>query len=105
MQTVLAGVVLVLVAYLAQTFIVSLIWGPLIAAAYLISLPIAADISVCIEHDRMRRAAQRARAFLLFRRNPVLQRTLIADLKAVRVEVLALDRVLGADEVASTAQA
>jgi 1-acyl-sn-glycerol-3-phosphate acyltransferase len=104
MQTVLAGVVLVLVAYLAQTLIVSLIWGPLFAAAYLISLPIAADISV-YWYDRMRRAAQRARAFLLFRRNPVLQRTLIADLRAVRVKILALDPVLGADAVASTVQA
>ena len=104
MRTLLAGVILVLAAYIAQTLVVSLVWGPLIAAGYVISLPIAADINLYL-NDRMRRAAQRARTFLLFRRDPELQQRLIAELKVLRVEALELDRALGSDAVASTVQA
>jgi glycerol-3-phosphate O-acyltransferase/dihydroxyacetone phosphate acyltransferase len=97
MRTLVAGAVLVLVAYVAQTFVVGITWGPLVAAVYLISLPIAAEINLYLS-DRLRRAAQRARAFFFFRHDPNLQRSLISELKTLRAEALQLDRALGSSD-------
>jgi glycerol-3-phosphate O-acyltransferase / dihydroxyacetone phosphate acyltransferase len=95
MRMLVAGAVFVLVAYAMQTLIAALIWNPIIAAAYLITLPIAAEISVYM-NDRLGRASNRARAFLLFRRNPELQQRLIAEVETLRREALAVDRAFDA---------
>jgi glycerol-3-phosphate O-acyltransferase/dihydroxyacetone phosphate acyltransferase len=102
MYTVLAGAALVVVAYLAQTIVVGLIWGPLVATAYLVSLPLAADINFYLS-ERFDRAAQRARAFLRFRRDRGLQRRLEAELTVLRDDVAAFDRALGALRGAASA--
>jgi 1-acyl-sn-glycerol-3-phosphate acyltransferase len=99
MRTVLAGAALVLLAYLAQTAAVAALWGPIIAAAYLVSLPIAADINFYLS-ERMHRAACRARTYLRFRREPILQQRLATELGSLRRDVIAFERTLDAGDVA-----
>jgi 1-acyl-sn-glycerol-3-phosphate acyltransferase len=94
MRTVLAGAAFVLIAYAVQTVLVASLWGVWPALAYLVSLPIAADIDFLLQ-DRTARVGRRARAFLLFGRQPELRRRLDAELTELRAEVLELDRELG----------
>jgi glycerol-3-phosphate O-acyltransferase / dihydroxyacetone phosphate acyltransferase len=93
MRTVVAGAVFVLLAYLVQTITVALLWGPAIATLYLVSLPLAADVNFYLS-DRFRRARRRARAFLLFRRDPALKRWLDAELTRLRADVVTFDASL-----------
>ena len=102
MRTVLAGAALVLLAYLAQTLAVAAVWGPMVAAGYLVSLPIAADINFYLS-ERIRRAACRARAYLRFRRDPELQQRLDGDLTALRQDVIAFEHALEVGDVARRA--
>jgi hypothetical protein len=94
MRALVAGTVLVLLTYLAQTALVSAIWSPLVGLGYLVSLPIAAEINFRLS-DRLHRAIARARAFLLFRRDQLLHRRLRAELESLRADVLAFDQALG----------
>src|SRR5205807_5675644 len=55
MRTLIAGTAFVLLTYLAQTAVVAVLWGPIVALGYLVSLPIAADINFYLS-DRLRRA-------------------------------------------------
>jgi 1-acyl-sn-glycerol-3-phosphate acyltransferase len=90
MHTVLAGAALVLLAYAAQTTIVGMLAGVWWALAYLASLPLAASVDLRLR-DRMRYARARIRTYLLFRREPQLQRRLQAELQWLRDEALALE--------------
>ncbi len=101
MRTVVAGSAFVTIAYLIQTLIVGALLGWIPAALYLVSLPIAADVNFALR-ERWRRAASRARAFLLFRRNRALHARLCNELDALRSEAIALDRALAS--VPATAQ-
>jgi glycerol-3-phosphate O-acyltransferase / dihydroxyacetone phosphate acyltransferase len=94
MRTVVAGAVFVLLTYLAQTVLVGTLWGPLVGAAYLASLPLAADINFYLS-ERLSRALFRARAFIRFRRDPGLHRRLSDELSALRTDVIAFDQALG----------
>lgn len=96
MRTVLAGAMLVLLAYLAQSFAVGVAWGPIVALGYLVSLPVAADINFSLS-DRLHRASRRARAFLRFRRNRDLQRRLTDELASLRHDLLNFERALVAE--------
>ncbi|MDQ3950387.1 MAG: lysophospholipid acyltransferase family protein [Gemmatimonadota bacterium] len=78
MRTILAGFVLVLLFYGLATTLVARLAGGVAAAAYLVSLPIAADIDLRFA-ERMRRARQRMRAYLRFRRDPQLRERLCAE--------------------------
>jgi hypothetical protein len=98
MRTVLAGAALVLLAYLAQTAAVAAIWNPWAALAYIISLPIAADIHFYLS-EHTRRAVSRARAWLLFRRAPEIQQRLLTDLTTLRRDVIAFEEALTANTV------
>ena len=104
MRTVIAGAVFVAITYLVQSAFVAVLWGGWVAAAYLVSLPIAADIDLSLS-DRLTRVSRRARAFTLFRREPELHQYLKSELEALRTEVVALDRELGAGLPASGDQA
>lgn len=97
MRTLVAGLVFVLLTYLAQTAVVAVLWGPMVATVYLASLPIAADINFYLS-DRLQRAVRRARAYLRFRRDPGLQLRLSEELAALRSDVVAFDRALGERE-------
>jgi 1-acyl-sn-glycerol-3-phosphate acyltransferase len=102
MNTLIAGTALVAVTYLAQTALVAMLVGPLPAAAYLVSLPIAAEINFYLS-ARVRRAARRARTFIRFRREPELQARLGAELDTLRADVIAFDEALGRATDAATA--
>jgi 1-acyl-sn-glycerol-3-phosphate acyltransferase len=102
MRTIVGGTVFVLLTYLVQTAAVGFFWGSWVAAAYLVSLPIAAEVNFALS-DRMRRALRRARAFRRFRRDPALQQRLQHELTLLRNEVLAFEREFGDTAVAATA--
>jgi len=93
MRTVVAGLVFVLLTYLAQTALVATLWSPAIALGYLTSLPIAAEINFYAS-ARLRRALHRARAYIRFRRDPALHARLAAELASLRAAVLTLERAL-----------
>lgn len=95
MRTVIAGAVFIVITYLVQTAFVAALWGGWVAVAYLVSLPIAADIDFSLS-DRLTRVSRRARAFILFRRERALHQHLKSELGALRAEVVDLDRELGA---------
>jgi hypothetical protein len=95
MRTIVAGTALVLMVYMVQGALVALIFGPWWAIAYVLSLPIAADINLRFR-DRLERARRRATTYLLFRARPDLQRDLEIKARALRAEALALARVTGA---------
>ncbi|HWH51880.1 MAG TPA: lysophospholipid acyltransferase family protein [Gemmatimonadaceae bacterium] len=90
MRTIVAGVAFVLLCYAVQTIVVGVAFGWIAATGYLISLPVAAEINFRLS-DRVRRSRQRARAFLIFRRLPELQRRLSAELTALQEDVAAFD--------------
>lgn len=93
MRTLVAGVAFVLLTYLAQTALVGVLWGRVVAVLYLVSLPVAAEISF-YSSERLHRAAQRARAYFRFRRDPALHARLAAELTALRADVLTFERTL-----------
>jgi glycerol-3-phosphate O-acyltransferase/dihydroxyacetone phosphate acyltransferase len=103
MRTVVAGAALVLIAYLAQSAVVGLLTTPLIAILYLASLPLAADVNFILS-DRLRRAAQRARAFFLLYTKRSLREGLTAELALLRAEVVALDDAFSAARVETNRQ-
>ena len=102
MRAVVGGALFVLITYAAQSLIVDRFWGWRVALIYLASLPIAADINFLIR-ERLVRARRRAKAFLVFRRDPALRNRLVSELESLRADVRALDRELGAIDGASGA--
>jgi glycerol-3-phosphate O-acyltransferase/dihydroxyacetone phosphate acyltransferase len=94
MRALVAGTVFVLLTYLAQTAVVTAIWGAFVGIIYLASLPLAAEINFRLS-DRIRRATSRARAFLRFRRDPSLRQQLGGELASLRSDVLVFDGALG----------
>jgi 1-acyl-sn-glycerol-3-phosphate acyltransferase len=93
MRTIVAGIALVSMVYMIQGALVTLVWGPWRGIAYVLSLPVAADINLRLR-DRLARARRRARTYLLFRAHPDLHRELEARAQALRKEAIALGRVL-----------
>lgn len=98
MRTIVAGTAFVLMIYMIQGALVALVAGPWWALAYVVSLPIAADINLRLR-DRLERARRRARTYLLFRTHPDWQRDLELTASALRTEALALARDSGTAEV------
>ena len=94
MRTIVAGLGLILLAYAAQGIAVGMLFGTVTAVIYLVSLPVAADVNFRLS-DRLARATQRARTFLLFRSQPELQRTLMATLARLRDETAEVEKELG----------
>lgn len=95
MRTILAGTSLVLVFYAAQAALVAWLAGWFPAIVYLVSLPIAADINFLLG-ERLRRAAHRARTYLLFRRRPRLKASLQQELGNLGTEALEIERLVHA---------
>ncbi|HEU4642824.1 MAG TPA: lysophospholipid acyltransferase family protein [Gemmatimonadaceae bacterium] len=96
MHTLLLAVALLLVAYVVQTAAAWRWVGPWWALLYLATLPIA-GLWDQRHRDRMRRAVERARAYLVFRRHPALQRQLVERLAELRDEGRALEAELTAE--------
>lgn len=90
MHILVIGLVLVLIAYTAQTALVWALAGARWALLYLVSLPLSASWDLRFR-DRMRRAARRMRTYFQFRRDPTLQPRLAAEIAWLRGEALALE--------------
>jgi hypothetical protein len=83
----------VLLFYIAQGALVAWLAGWLVAALYVASLPLAADVNFLLR-ERLRRARRRARTYLLFRRRPRLHAQLQSELLRLRGEALDVERML-----------
>jgi glycerol-3-phosphate O-acyltransferase/dihydroxyacetone phosphate acyltransferase len=93
MRTIVAGAGLVLAFYAAQGVAVAALVGWAPALIYVVSLPLAADVNFLLR-DRLRRALQRARTYLLFRRRPKLHARLRTDVQRVRADAMELEAQL-----------
>lgn len=97
MYTLVLALLLLLIAYVVQSIVVWRLVGPWWAALYLVTLPIA-GLWDQRHRDRMRRAVERARVYLRFRRHPDLQHRLVQRLSALRDEARALEAELTSAE-------
>lgn len=95
MRTINFGLALVLALYIAQGATVAAFFGAVPALAYVISLPIAADVNFRFR-PRLARATGRARTYLRFRSAPDLQQRLASELVALRAEALGVENTLSA---------
>jgi 1-acyl-sn-glycerol-3-phosphate acyltransferase len=93
MRTIVAGAALVIAAYAVQGLLVAKLVGWIGAVAYLISLPVAADLNFYLG-GRVSRAVRRARAFRLFRRDPALRQQLRCEARELRDGLNALEAEL-----------
>jgi hypothetical protein len=93
MQTILIGIGVVLAFYMVQGALVWSLFGGLVAALYVVSLPIAADINFALR-ARLTRAIRRARTYLLLRGDPALQTQFGAELAWLRAEALVVEELL-----------
>ena len=91
MRTIVAGLLLVLLFYAVQTALVGVLAGPWWAVLYLASLPASASWDLRYG-DRVRRARRRVRAWLLFRRDPVLQQRLRDETSWLRDEARVIEQ-------------
>ncbi|HKN65539.1 MAG TPA: lysophospholipid acyltransferase family protein [Gemmatimonadaceae bacterium] len=103
MRTIVAGAALVLGFYTAQGAVIAAFVGWVAALIYIASLPLAADVNFVLR-DRLRRALQRARTYLLFRRRPKLHARLQSELERVRTEAMEIEARLE-DAIASVSSA
>jgi glycerol-3-phosphate O-acyltransferase/dihydroxyacetone phosphate acyltransferase len=92
MRTIVNGLVLVLLAYAAETTLVGAIAGPWWALLFFASLVPSASADFHYG-DRLRRVRRRAHAYFLFRRDAALQPALLAEADWLRTEAAALERL------------
>lgn len=93
MNTIVAGVALVLVFYVAQIALVARWTGWRVTTVYAITLPLSATWDFRYA-DRVRRAIARVRVYLRFRRDPALHHRLLDELGWLRREAIALDSLM-----------
>jgi glycerol-3-phosphate O-acyltransferase/dihydroxyacetone phosphate acyltransferase len=93
MNTILNGIVLALFFYAIQGGIVTWAWGAWPGLAYLVSLPIAADVNFYMR-ARLSRVVRRARSYLRFRRDRELQASLNRELHWLRAESVSVAGLL-----------
>jgi len=94
MRTIVAGAAFVLMMYMLQGAAVALVAGPWWGLAYVVSLPVAADINLRLR-DRLRRTIRRARTYLYFRAQPAVQDALTLRARALRSEATSLAHASG----------
>ncbi len=93
MTTMVIGAPLVLLTWGAITAVAWWFIGPLVAVITLLALPVLADCDFALR-DRAARARARVRAYLRFRREPALQKTLVSGISAARNAAAELERLL-----------
>ena len=98
MYSIVAGAAFILMMYLLQGVLVTLVAGPWWGLAYVASLPAAADINLRLR-DRLRRALRRARTYLFFRSRPAIQDQLLDQARRLRSEAVALASASGLPDV------
>ena len=94
MNTIVAGLILVLIFYSAQTILVGWMFGWITTLAYAISLPISATWDFRYA-DRLRRAIARVRTYIRFRHDRRLHDHLLRELAWLRADAIELDALLG----------
>ena len=99
MRTIIAGAAFILMMYMLQGVVVTLVAGPWWGLAYVASLPIAADVNLRLQ-DRLRRTVRRARTYLRFRRLPAVQDDITSRATHLRAEAIALAHAAGLTDVA-----
>lgn len=90
MRTIVAGLVLVLVSYAIQVSLVAWVAGPLAALAYLVILPVTADVDLRYT-DRLRTARRRMRTYVRLRGDPALAASLVARRRELAERIRDLD--------------
>lgn len=93
MNTLVLGLAVVLLAYTVQTALVAWLAGPWWALAFFLTLVPSASSDLRYG-DRMRRARARMRAWFTFRRDPSIQRELLAESDAIRRAAGELERLV-----------
>ncbi len=93
MRTINFGLALVIALYVAQGALVGALFGTVTALAYVVSLPIAAEVNFRFR-PRLARAIRRARTYLRFRSTPDLQQRLARELAEIRAEAIAVETAL-----------
>ncbi|MFL5638634.1 MAG: lysophospholipid acyltransferase family protein, partial [Gemmatimonadaceae bacterium] len=93
MNTIVAGLVVVLAFYVAQISLVGWGLGWAAALAYGMLLPLSATWDFRYA-DRLRRGVARVRAYLRFRRDPPFHRRLLEDVAWLRSEAVTLDSLI-----------
>lgn len=93
MQTMLVGAPLVLLTWGAISAVVWHRTGALVGVVALLLLPLLADCDFALR-DRAVRARARVRAYLRFRRDPALQKTLVGAVSTARSDAAELERLL-----------
>jgi ABC-type transport system involved in cytochrome bd biosynthesis fused ATPase/permease subunit len=93
MRTILYGIAFVLLWYVALAAVFTWWFGLLRAASALVLLFVSAHVHRRL-HDRPRRAARRARAYLALRADPMLQSWAIGQLDSLLVDAIELERAL-----------
>jgi glycerol-3-phosphate O-acyltransferase / dihydroxyacetone phosphate acyltransferase len=101
MRTIVAGAALVATFYAAQGLAVALLWGWIVAALYVASLPLAADVNFLLR-ERLDGAVRRARTYLLFRRRPKLQARLQNEFQRLRAEAIEIEMLLQERQIAAS---
>ena len=99
MRTIVLGLGLVALWYVVQATIVGRWFGALAAAAWLVALVLACQVSVVLR-DRFRRAWRRARAYLALRAHPALREESLTEMRAIVSDGLALEASLIAPHAA-----
>jgi hypothetical protein len=98
MRTIVAGAAFVLMTYMLQSAVVTLVAGPWWGLGYAASLPVTADINLRLR-DRLHRALRRARAYLYFRGQPGVQDRLTERARGLRAEATSLAQASGLVEL------
>jgi hypothetical protein len=93
MRTMVFGFLLVLAAYAVEIAIVAMLFGAWWSVAFALTLVPSASSDFRYS-DRARRLRARAKAWLAFRRDPTLRRTLMEEAEWLRSEAGAIERIV-----------
>lgn len=97
MRTIVAGLAFVLTAYIVQTALVWSLAGGWVALAYLVTLPVAADVDLRYS-GRLASALRRMRTYRLLRNDAPLADSLAEERRALAESLRTLDAALSAAE-------
>ena len=93
MRTIVLGFAAGLAWYALQALLVTRWLGGMVAALWLVAMFVAANIALRLL-DRLARARQRARTYLVLRADPVLRASVLSDIDKLLAEAVALEQAL-----------
>lgn len=94
MRAIVGGLIAVIITYAVVAVVAARFVDPVVVLGILLALPIASLVDI-VWSQRFRRALRRARAFVAFRADPVMQRELVNEAAALRAEAERLELLLG----------